>query len=306
MITEDQKMKHKVLVTGGAGFIGSFLVEELVNKGFDVVVIDNLHRGREKNLEAVSKKIKFVNGDICDETLLRRLIDPIDIVYHLAAVSRVIPSIENPKLCFKYNIGGTEIVSRLCAKSNKKLIFASSREVYGDAQYLPVDENHPLNPKNPYASSKISGESIIRAYGDCYGLDYMILRLANVYGYRDFERVIPIFLDKCKNNEPMTIFGGKQILDLVHIYDAVNAFIMAMGQSKKIINIGLGAGISIFDLANITKNLTESESEVIFDKHRIGEVDTFISKIDYAKKIMGWVPKIELKQGLRLLLDETR
>jgi UDP-glucose 4-epimerase len=157
------------MVTGGAGFIGSHLVERLVKEGYRVILVDNLLRGNMNNLSRTLKDVEFVEGDIRNCELMDGIVRKADIVIHLAALSRVVPSIESPELCFENNIKGTEIVARLCSKYNRKLIFSSSREVYGTAKYLPVDESHPLNPENPYGASKVAAESIIRAYSKCYG-----------------------------------------------------------------------------------------------------------------------------------------
>lgn len=151
-----------VLVTGGAGFIGSHLVERLVKEGYKVIVVDNLLRGNIGNLSRIIKAVQFVKCDVRNHEIMNGIIKKADVVIHLAALSRVMPSIESPEQCFENNIKGTEIVARLCSKYNRKLIFSSSREVYGTAKYLPVDESHPLNPENPYGASKVAAEYIIR------------------------------------------------------------------------------------------------------------------------------------------------
>jgi len=292
-----------ILITGGAGFIGSHLVNKLVKEGYKVTVVDNLLRGKVENLSSVFDKIDFIKCNITDYNCMEKLIKTSDIVFHLAAVSRVIPSIENPELCFEYNCKGTEIITRLCSKYNKKLIFASSREVYGSAKYLPVDENHPLNPENPYGVSKVFGEKIIEAYSKCYGLDYVIFRLANVYGPQDFDRVIPIFVEKAISGENIIVYGGNQILDFIYIDDVIDAFVKAMDVSNNhILNIGSGKGTTILDLAKLTIKILKSESNVILCEKRKGEVEKFVADIKQAKKILKWKPKITLKQGMSLLL----
>jgi UDP-glucose 4-epimerase len=223
-----------------------------------------------------------------------------DVVYHLAALSRVIPSIQNPELCFKNNVAGTEIIARLCAKYKKKLIFSSSREVYGDAEYIPVDEKHPLNPKNPYGASKVAGEKIIEAYSKCYGLDHVILRLGNVYGERDFERVIPLFIDKCLKGENLIVYGGNQVLDFVFISDVIDGLLKAvdMSNDNDKFNVGSGVGVKIIELAKRIKGLINTNSQILIKKSRKGEVEEFIADINKIKNSLGWRPKPTLEEGL--------
>jgi len=294
-----------ILVTGGAGFIGSHLVEKLVEKGYSVIAVDNLLRGKLNNLSNVLDKIKFVKGDIRSYKLMEELVKNSEIVFHLASLSRVIPSIENPKLCFKNNVEGTEIVARLCSEYHKKLIFSSSREVYGAPKYLPVDEAHPLNPENPYGASKVSGEKIIEAYAKSYGLNYVTLRLTNVYGSRDFDRVIPIFIKNALKEEDLVVYGVNKILDFVYIDDIINAFTAAMDSNEnQTLNIGSGVGVSITELVNLIKKVTSREVKITVKEKRKGEIDKFIADIKRAKEALNWEPKINLEEGLRLIVRE--
>jgi UDP-glucose 4-epimerase len=294
-----------VLVTGGAGFIGSHLVEKLVEKGYSVIVVDNLLRGKLNNLSNVLDKIKFVKGDIRNYELMEELVKNSEVVFHLASLSKVIPSIENPKLCFKINVEGTEIIARLCSKYHKKLIFSSSREVYGAPKYLPVDEAHPLNPENPYGASKVSGEKIIEAYTKSYGLSYVTLRLTNVYGSRDFDRVIPIFIKNALKEIDLVVYGVNKILDFVYIDDVINAFTAAMDfNENQTLNIGSSVGVSLIELVNLIKKITSKEVKIIVKEKRKGEVDKFIADIKRAKEVLNWEPKINLEEGLRRVVKE--
>jgi len=296
-----------VLVTGGAGFIGSHLVERLVEKGCSVIVVDNLLRGELDNLSNVLDKIKFVKGSIRNYALMEELVKNSNFVFHLASLSRVLPSIENPRLCFKINVEGTEIIARLCSKYRKKLIFSSSREVYGSPKYLPVDEAHPLNPENPYGASKVSGEKMIEAYAKSYELSYVTLRLTNVYGSRDFDRVIPIFIENALKEQNLVVYGANKILDFVYIEDVINAFTAAMDSiDNQTLNIGSGVGLSIMELANLIKKVTGKEVGIVIKESRKGEVDKFVADIKRAKDILNWEPKINLEEGLRLVIKEHR
>ena len=296
-------MIMRVLVTGGAGFIGSHLVEKLIESGYEVVVIDNLFRGKIENLESVIDKIVFVKENIIDAEKIKPYIKNSEFVFHLAALSRVIPSIENPRLCLEYNVKGTEIVARLCSKYNTKLVFSSSREVYGNANYLPVDEQHPLNPENPYGASKVAAEKIIEAYGKCYGLNYVILRLANVYGKRDFDRVIPIFIEKALKGEDLIVYAGKQMLDFIYIDDVIEAFEKCMSLNKNcVMNIGSGKGTKILDLAKLIVEMLNKNCKIKIEKGRKGEVEKFVANIEKAEKVLKWKPKTELKEGIRKMI----
>jgi UDP-glucose 4-epimerase len=296
-------MVSKILITGGAGFLGSHLAKALVNKGYDLIIVDNLSRGNYENINTIIHKINFVNGDIIDFELMQDLIKSSDTVFHLAALSRVIPSIDNPQLCFKSNIEGTEIIARLCSHYGKKLVFSSSREVYGTAKYIPVDEEHPLNPENPYGTSKVAGEKIIESYSKCYNLKYAILRLANVYGDRDFDRVIPIFIKNSLNNKDLIIYGGQQIIDFVYITDVIEAFLKAFfNQDNLIVNIGSGKGTTLLELANIIKEITKNKGKITIEDKRTGEVEKYISKINKSHEILDWKPEIYLKEGIKKLL----
>jgi UDP-glucose 4-epimerase len=294
-----------VLITGGAGFIGSHLAERLVKEGYKVILLDNLLRGNMGNLSRILKAVQFVKGDVRNYELMDGIIREADFVIHLAALSRVMPSIENPQLCFENNVKGTEIVARLCSKYNRKLIFSSSREVYGTAKYLPVDESHPLNPENPYGASKVAAEDIIRAYSKCYGLSYIILRLTNVYGPRDFDRVIPTFIEKSAKNENLIVYGEEKLIDFIYISDVVEAFIKALNTNETALtlNIGSGVGTKILELAKLIRDMVGSRGEIIIKKARKGEVERFVSDIKKAREVLRWGPKITLKDGIKELLN---
>ena len=293
-----------VLVTGAAGFIGSHLVERLVEEGYDVIAVDNMLRGKLDNLSKVLDKIKFVKGDVRDYELMKEFVRGSELVFHLASLSRVLPSIENPELCFEVNVKGTEVMARLCSKYRKKLIFSSSREVYGSPKYLPVDEAHPLNPENPYGASKVCGEKIIEAYAKSYGLNYVTLRLTNVYGLRDFDRVIPIFVEKALKGEDLVVYGADKILDFVYIDDVINALINAMDYDEGLaLNIGSGVGTSLLELANLVRNMTNKEVKIIVKERRRGEVDKFVANIRRAEELLKWRPKVDLKEGLRRVVE---
>lgn len=294
----------KILITGGAGFIGSHLAIALVNGGYRVSIIDDLSRGKYENLKSIHNKINFIKGELSEHSQLDDLIRASDIVFHLAALSRVIPSITNPELCFQSNVEGTEIVSRLCMLYNKRLIFSSSREVYGSAQYIPVDEKHALRPENPYGAYKLIGERIIESYSKYYGLRYAILRLANVYGNGDFDRVIPTFIENIRNNKDIIIYGGNQTLDFVYITDVIDAFLKVLTvQDNFTVNIGSGKGTSILELAGIIKKIMNDRGIIDVQDKRAGEVEMFISDISHCYDVLYWKPETSIIEGIKKMVN---
>jgi UDP-glucose 4-epimerase len=228
----------KILITGGAGFIGHHLANRLAEH-HTVVVYDNLYTGDSRRLNS---NIEFVKGDLMDLTHLSKASRDVDVIYHLAAISRVLESVKHVEVAREHEC---------------KIIYASSREVYGDAQYLPVDEEHPLNPKNPYGASKLAAEHIIRAMATTYDMRYAIIRLANVYGKGDFSRVIPTFLHNIKEGKDLVIYGSSsKIIDFIHINDMVDALIACLDVDEQILNIGSGIGTTLRELADIFKNFS--------------------------------------------------
>src|SRR3989338_2276148 len=191
----------KIFVTGGAGFIGSHLVDKLVEECHDICVFDNFSRGNVKNLDKSKGKIKIVEGDIRDYGKIKKEMNGYEIVFHLAAQPNVLGSIKDPDYNFTTNINGTLNVLRAAQENNiKRIIFSSSREVYGEPRYIPVDEKHPINPKNLYGKTKIGSEVLCNYFKKYFNLDISIIRIANVFGSRDKDRVIPIFMNNLKNN----------------------------------------------------------------------------------------------------------
>src|SRR5579862_1132168 len=214
----------KVLVTGGAGFIGSHLSRRLVKEQrASVTALDNLHRGHRENLADCRPEIHFLEADIRDPDALRRALSGIDVVYHLAAQSSVIGAAADLNYTFNTNVGGTfNLLS--AAKSNgvRRVVFASSREVYGDPRHLPVLETAPVKPKNSYGASKAAGEAYCGVFGS-NGLEVAVLRLANVYGPGDRGRVLPLFVESALQDRPLVLYGGQQILDFVWIDTVIAA-----------------------------------------------------------------------------------
>ena len=291
----------KILITGGAGFIGHHLANRLAGH-HTVVVYDNLYTGDSNRLNS---NIEFVKGDVTDFTHLRKVSRDMDVIYHLAAISRVLESVKHPRLCFDTNITGTFNIIEVSREHGCKIIYASSREVYGDARYLPVDEEHPLNPKNPYGASKLAVEQIMRAMAATYDMRYAIIRLANVYGRGDFSRVIPTFLHNIKEGMDLVIYGSpSKIIDFIHVNDVVDALIACLNVDEQIMNIGSGVGTTLRELADIFTSVNTS-SKVRVEEGNACEVERFIANIDKAGNHIDFKPSIKLRDGIRELVEDT-
>ena len=219
--------KIKALVTGGAGFIGSHLVDRLVKNGYAVRVIDDLSTGKLANIKAhlQNGEVDFVKGDIRDTELTRKTLQDINVVFHLAAITSVPFSVQNPTLTTDINAQGTlNLLATSVKEGVGKFVFVSSCAVYGEPKYLPVDEKHPIQPISPYAESKFTAENACQNYHKKQQLQTIIFRLFNVYGPRqgknEYSGVITRFFENCKQNLPLTIYGdGSQTRDFIHVYD---------------------------------------------------------------------------------------
>ena len=258
---------RKVLVTGGAGFIGSHLVPQLLELGDSVTVLDNLSAGKLENLNGVldHPKFTFKRGDIRDKTLPDEVFNDVDSIIHLAALIDISASVNDPIQNHEINVDGTFNLLYTAIKHKvKKFVFASSTAVYGDLKTLPVQENNALHPLSPYAASKIAGEAYCSAFANCFGLDTIALRFFNIYGLRSenspYSGVITKFLQKIINGELLTIDGlGEQTRDFIHVNDIVRAVILALeskGLKGEVFNVCTGKPTSINQLATILKTVT--------------------------------------------------
>ena len=293
----------KILVTGGAGFIGSHLVNKLINSGFDVVVIDNLSTGKEKNIHP---KASFYKIDICNGQKIRPLFKGVTYVFHLAALPRIQRSIEHPKETHRVNVEGT--LNVLLASSEmgvKRFIYASSSSVYGQQPLFPLKENFAPNPMSPYAIQKLVGEYYCKVFSKIYKLETVSLRYFSVYGPHQNEQdyyatVIPKFFKFKKENMPLIIYGdGNESRDFTYIDDVVEATLLSLKNNRigngEIINICFGKDISINQIADIIGG------KKVYCKAREGESKHTLGDNSLAKKLLGWHPKIRLEEGLRKL-----
>jgi UDP-glucose 4-epimerase len=301
-----------ILVTGGAGFVGSHIVDRLSPEN-KVTVFDNLFSGSLSNLEKSRDRITFIKGDILDKALLRDVVAEVEIVFHLAAHVGNIRSIQDPFFDMDVNIRGTLNLLEACRNSNiKRLVYSSSGAIFGEARYLPIDEDHPLHPESPYAVSKLAAEKYALAFYKVYGVPAAAVRYFNIYGPRqdtsEYANAISIFLGKFKEGQPITIFGdGEQTRDFVFVEDVATANILAATRpaaAGEIFNIGTGQATSINQIADAIRQISGRESPVIYADPRAGEVRDSRANIDKARKILGYSPQTDLKEGLRLTWNE--
>jgi UDP-glucose 4-epimerase len=290
----------KILVTGGAGFIGSNLVDKLIDEGHKVFVIDNLLSGKKEN---INRKAIFYKADICHLDKISPLFKGVDYVFHLAANPKVVFSVENPIESNQINVDGTLNVLYANYKNKvKRLIFASSAAVYGNIKKLPLKENMTPKPISPYGLHKLIGEYYCKLFSNLYNLETVCLRYFNVYGPRmdpngPYALVIGKFLKLRKENRPLTIYGdGKQTRDFVYVDDVIKANILAM-KSKK---VGSGEVINICSGRNYSINYIAKLIGVkkIYLPARKGEMKHTLGDNSLAKKLLGWKPEISLEEGV--------
>jgi len=296
----------KVLVTGGAGFIGSHIVDRLIDEGYDVVVIDDLSSGREKN---INKKAKFYRLDIQDSELeaVFQKENP-DFVNHHAAQKDVRLSVSDPVFDAKINILGTINLLQNCVKYKvKKVIFASSGgAIYGEQEVFPATETHPLRPISPYGITKLVAEHYLYYYKTIFGLDYAALRYANVYGPRQDPLgeagVVAIFIQKMLDGEQPIINGdGAQTRDFVYVEDVVQANVLAITNniSENVFNIGTGVETSINQIFNYLKEIINPFIEEQHGPSKQGEQQRSVIEYAKAKEILNWEPIVSLIEGLK-------
>lgn len=298
---------RRALVTGGAGFIGSHLVDRLLRDGHEVVVLDNLATGREENLAAVRThpRLHFQVVDVAAGDLLP-LFAHVDWVFHLAALADIVPSIERPLDYTHANITGTANVLEAARRAGvRRLVYAASSSCYGIPRTVPTPETEPVSPQYPYALSKYLGEELVRHWAQVYRLPAVSLRLFNVYGPRSrtsgtYGAVFGVFLAQKLAHKPMTIVGdGTQTRDFVFVTDVVDAFVRAAASDLcgAVVNIGSGACQSVNRLAALLGG------PVVHVPKRPGEPDCTLADIDRAKRLLGYVPRMKFEDGVRIMLE---
>tara|TARA_B110000008_G_scaffold18076_1_gene16788 strand:- start:9775 stop:10758 length:984 start_codon:yes stop_codon:yes gene_type:complete len=299
----------KAMITGGCGFIGSHLADFLIDSNYEVVVVDNLSIGRLDNISKLLDKSKFsfFQVDITDFDKLEVHFKGVDLVFHLAALADIVPSIENPQSYYQVNVTGTFNVLEACRKHDvKKIIYTASSSCYGIPEQYPTKESAEIRPQYPYALTKNMGEQMVMHWSQLYGLAAVSLRFFNVYGPRartsgTYGAVFGVFLAQKLAKKPYTVVGdGKQTRDFTFISDIVSAIISAAESNVKgeIVNIGSNNTYSINRVVELL------EGEVVYIPKRPGEPDCTWANISKAQKLLNWYPKVSLEDGVKILLDD--
>ena len=301
----------RLLITGAAGFIGYYTAKEMIKRGYEIVAIDSLIRGKPERLKELKEKgARVYIVDIREEKEIKEIIkkEKADVVIHLAALISVEESFQKPLLYNSINAGGTLSLLRACTEAGiEKFIYISTAAVYGNPQYLPIDEKHPTNPLSPYGVSKLAGEEYLKMYQRTTGIKGIILRLFNVYGPGQtgaYAGVITKFIERASRGEPLIIYGdGEQTRDFIHVKDVANVIIKALETNTTgTFNIASGKPTRIIDLAHMVISLTGLNLQPIFTEPRKGDIRHSYAKIDKAREVLKWEPKIDLKQGLKELI----
>jgi len=296
----------KSLVTGGAGFIGSHLVDALLTKGDEVTVLDNFSTGRRENLNHIEDEVELVEADLSLYGTWTKYFKGVDRVFHLAALADIVPSIENPDTYYHANVTGTFNVMKACKKFNVgKVVYSASSSCYGIPDVVPTPESAEIRPQYPYALTKFLGEQIVLHWSHVYGVPSVSTRLFNVYGPRSrtsgtYGAVFGVFLAQKLNKKPFTVVGdGTQTRDFTYVEDVTSALLTASESNLKgeIINIGSDNTYSVNQVVALLGG------EVVFIPKRPGEPDCTWADISKVKKLLKWSPTVSIDQGIKNLLD---
>jgi nucleoside-diphosphate-sugar epimerase len=305
------------LITGGAGFIGSSLAEELIRKGERVRILDDFSTGRRSNLESLPGSFELVEGSIVDADAVAKAMQGVDVVFHQAAIPSVARSVENPPLSLSVNVQGTTTVLDVARRVGvKRVIFAASSSAYGDTPVLPKVETMEAKPLSPYAVAKFCSEHLMRVFASLYGLETLCLRYFNVFGPRqdpasEYAAVIPKFITSCIRKERPTVHGdGEQTRDFCFIENTVAANLLAASTSNKltgqVVNVACGERTSLNKLLQIIGDIAVAEGdapagyriEPIYIDRRKGDVRDSLAAIDAARSLIGYDPKVNVREGL--------
>ena len=294
----------KFVITGGAGFIGSHIAKHLVEKNHDVIIVDNLSRGRLENLSKIKEQIEFKKMDILDFNSLKDIISNSDGIFHQAALTSVPESFLQKEKYHNVNVKGTENIFKLAKEFEKKVVYASSSSIYGNTTTIPIQENFERNPINPYGVTKLDDEKLAEKFHDL-GVSIIGLRYFNVYGIgqtNDYAGVITKFINQINRNESPIIFGdGLQTRDFISVEDVAKANLLSM-ESKtdfSFLNIGTGISTSVKTLAEVMIELSGKTLEIRYGDLPLGDVIESLADTSLAKKLINWNYDTLLKNGLK-------
>ena len=314
----------RILVTGGAGFIGGHLAEQFVRDGHDVVVLDTLEPFydtgiKERNIEvartaadAGDGQYEFVEGSVTDPDVVSKVISDADFVYHQAAQAGVRASVENPERVTRINVRGTFTVLEAARDAGvNRFVNASSSSVYGKPEYLPYDEDHPTTPVSPYGASKLSAEHYVRVYNEVYGLPTVSLRYFTVYGPRMRPNMaFTNFVSRCLHGEPPVIFGdGSQTRDFTYVDDIVDAnrrLLETDAADGEVLNVGSTGRITIDELARVIRDEIDPSLETVYDDPRDGDAEHTHSDVSKARELLGYEPDVSIEDGAKRFIEWYR
>lgn len=302
----------RAVVTGGAGFVGSHIVDKLVSEGLAVTVIDDFSSGKLSNIErnVSSSKVKLVRGDINDKELIRKALKDIEVVFHEAAIVSVQRSIVEPELTNHVNVDGTRSMLEACVDSRiSKFVLASSAAIYGDPKHLPCGEGTPASPMSPYASSKLTDEMLCEQVSHGTGLSTIALRYFNIYGERSassvYTGVINAFAERLIKGQHPVIYGdGSQTRDFINVKDIAAAnFLASEGNTRRfsVFNVGTGRQVTVLDLARLESSilLGRCDTGIDYRQSLVGDVKHSYADVSHIRKTFGFEPIIEFEKGLR-------
>ncbi len=307
-----------ILVTGGAGFIGSHLVEALVRRGDHVRVLDNFATGKVENLVAIADDIELLSGDVCDEAAVKRAVAGCDVVFHQAALASVPRSIEEPLATHAACATGTLIVLHEARKAGvRRVVYAGSSSAYGNppSSSEPKRETDLPSPLSPYAAAKLAGETYCTAFWHSYGLQTVVLRYFNVFGPRQdpsgpYAAVIPLFIQAILGGRQPVVFGdGRQTRDFTYVENVLRANLLAAsanGAAGQVLNVGSGVAVSLLDLLKELNAVLGSNVEPVFQATRAGDVRDSLADISRTKNVLGYEPAVGFAEGLKRTVEYYR
>jgi UDP-glucose 4-epimerase len=305
------------LVTGGAGFIGSSIAEALVAKGESVRILDDFSTGRRENVEALGGRVELTEGTVVDPATVARAMSGVDVVFHEAAIPSVVRSVEDPQASILSGVQGTTVVLDVARRAGvRRVVFAGSSAVYGDAPALPKVETMEPSPLSPYAASKLAGEHLMRVFAGLYGIEAVTLRYFNVFGARqdpksEYAAVVPRFLTAALRKERPVVFGdGEQTRDFCHVDNVVRANLLAAGTSRRlageVVNVACGVRTSLNQLLSTIGELAGAPLDPEYRAARPGDVRDSLADVGAARDLLGFEPTVDLREGLKRTLQAFR